>query len=250
MNERKSLIVAIEEPPPQSSDGMNVEYPIVSAYYTSFEPFFNKLADHYSSRFQWFEDLIPEANKIVDFGFGKGGGETFALMWALNAVETVGFDNDAIRVEQANRNRKNAQDFVEISVPMVRRFYSSQYAREFEVWYESKVSVEIRKKILPVFRLGDLVTGIQWESDYFDLGYSRYVLDKIDENYRVSAVSEMLRLIKSGGHLIIVAPKEVIPHDLTYSNNVELVKSVDKDKLGSIEWDENPPVGHIYLKTP
>ena len=93
----------------------------------------------------------------------------------------------------------------------------------------------------------DLTAEIQWESNYFDLGYSRYVLDKIDDNYRLTAVSEMVRLIKPGGHLIIVAPKEVIPNDLTYYK-VELVKSVDKDKLGSIEWDENPPVGHIYLK--
>ena len=107
----KSLSVAIEEPPPQSSDGRNAEKPVFSDYHTFFKPFFNKLDDHYSSRFQWFKEVIPEVDKIVDFGFGERGAETFALMWALDAVEAVGFDNNPTRVKQADRTRKKAQDF-------------------------------------------------------------------------------------------------------------------------------------------
>ena len=243
----KSLSVAIEEPPPQSSDGRNVEKHVFSDYHTFFEPFFNKLVGHYSSRFQWFEDVIPEADKIVNFGFGERGAETFALMWALDAIEVVGFDNKPTRVNQADRKRKKAQDFVEVSVPGVRKFYSPQYAKEFEEWYENKVSVKIRESILPVFKLGDLTTGIEWKSNYFDVGYSRYVLDKIAEKNRLTAVSEMMRLVKSEGHLIIVAPEEAFP-DRLKNLNIELIRSVSRDKLGSIEDEKNPPVGRIYLK--
>ncbi|NMB63667.1 MAG: class I SAM-dependent methyltransferase [Spirochaetes bacterium] len=243
----KTLGKAIEEPPPKSTDGMNIEHSVHSEFYTIFEPFFNELPACYNSRFHWLKEEIPKIERLVNFGFGVEGGETFALMWALNSKEAIGFEKDINVINKADRNRKQAIDFVEESVVYVQDHCSPQYAKDFKFWYEHKVIDEIRNKSLPIFKYGDITKGVEWESNYFDLGYSRYVLDKVDESKRMDAVTEMVRLIKPGGVIIIVAPKYAVPDDLS-SLNIELINHVGQNELGKIEWEENPPDGYIYLK--
>jgi SAM-dependent methyltransferase len=237
----------ITEPPPRSGEYLNPEGYIIRDYETYFVPFFNKLADHYHSRFKWFRDFIPRVDKIVNFGFGKNGAETFALMWALDAIEAVGFDKKPGSVEKADVYRNIAYGFANELVPMALEYSSPAYAERLESWYENKVSEKIRETILPIFRLGDLTTGVEWESDYFDLAYSRYVLDKIEEENRLTAIREMVRVVKPDRYIILVAPDELIPDNLT-SLGVALVRTVDKEELGDLECPEDSLRGNIYLK--
>jgi hypothetical protein len=47
--------------------------------------------------------------------------------------------------------------------------------------------------------------------------------------------------------VIIVAPENAFSFDVS-GLYVELIKVVEKEQLGDLEWPQNPPVGKIYRK--
>jgi SAM-dependent methyltransferase len=170
-------------------------------------------------------------------------------MWAVNATEAVGFDKEARSVEKAKWYRQRAYDFVNKEVPMVLQFCSQIYREEFLAWYNSKVSKEIRDGILPDFKQGDISIGIDWKSDYFDLVYSRYVMDKIEESKRLTALQEMVRITKVGGKIVIVAPENAIPQKSKLKTlNITQLETVGKEKLGKLECSSDNLRGVILVK--
>ncbi len=235
------------KPPPESNDGLRPEFPIRQAYYNHFEDFYNKIETLYKSRFIWFIDDIRHVDKIVNVGFGKGGAETFALMWAFSSIQAIGIDLNNSRVRQALNNRQSAEDLVKIWVPTVLRWSSNDYKEEFICWYRTNVKKQIRDLILPDFILGDVSQGLPLVSDYCHVCYSRYMLDKIITNRRRDSVIEMIRIVRPGGYLIIVAPENDFSFDLS-GLELELIKSASIEQLGDIEWEENPPVGKLFRK--
>jgi SAM-dependent methyltransferase len=235
------------EPPPDSHNGLKPEFPVRQAFYLYFEPFFNKLECHYHSRFKWFLNDFAHTDTIVNIGFGKGGAETFALMWMLPADVSIGIDVDLSSARQANRNKKAAIDLTSSLVINVRRYCSPEYRDQFDKWYQEKVKPEIRQSILPNFIVGNVIEGLPCRSGWCSLVYSRYLLDKVEAHCRRMVFSEMIRILKPEGHVIIVAPENAFSFDVS-GLSVELVKVVEKEQLGDLEWPQNPPIGKIYRK--
>lgn len=237
----------IKSPPPKSTDGLNVEHGVKFHYDYFFTPFFNILHEHYKPKFRWFKEDIPSVDKIVNIGIGEAGAETFALMWSLGASEAVGFDICRSRIKNANQKLDAAIGFVKEVVPHTLESCSEEYEKLFNAWYENDVAREIRDCELPIFKHGDVVSGLDWKENHFDLAYSRYLLDKVDEQKRLDAISEMIRVTRPGGHVIIVSPKRSIPDNLS-NLEADLIRTVTEDGLGPLEEPKDLLRGYLFKK--
>jgi len=227
----------------------------------------------YFPMFEWFKDELPKAEKILNIGCGNGR-ETFALMWALKAVEALGIDIDDDPKQEkiqtanvmANAIQEFARKFNSQVIPEVSRKYSREYASQLRDWYDTGVPEFIKSCSVPVFLKmditeKDLLNHLQF--NHHDLVYSSYVLDKIldkDEQGVFIAIKNMTILVKpESGRFVFVVPtkKEKDGASIQYdfeqyiSGELTIVK-IERDEYllgrGRPEWHGTNPIGYILMR--
>lgn len=172
--------------------------------------------------YSWLKPIQESVVNIVDFGcWATDGGtcsEPYALLWTLQAKKVVVVDKNLIYIQNARArletDRKQHSYFKEYNVEFLEGDMTSQMA--------------------------DL------QSDYFDLAYCKNVLYNMGDNNKAlqSAISEMVRTIRSGGFIVAVEPKFRAdfgkPEDMSiYFDNKGLVK---------VHLEDDPLCSYCYQK--
>jgi SAM-dependent methyltransferase len=257
-------------PPPQSSLGSSFGMEPIEELLRWVNNCFRDIDfdDRYLPRFEWFRQEIPQPETILNVGCG-GGRETFALMWTFGAIEAIGIDIDnepkrPHKIFIANRIAQTIREFpnrfsTEV-MPLVSKGESREYIERLQAWYETSVPSEIKKGIVPKFFKEDISESISQPLDYFDLVYSRYVLDKVmdeSEDGLKRAIQNIVRAVKlKTGRIIFVVPTEKdkngvrIYYDFEQHFPKDLSLLVVKDGicLGDEEWPETNPKGYICTR--
>jgi SAM-dependent methyltransferase len=243
------------QPPPVSVAQLHYfeiyDYILQFAFFFRDEDFENR----YFSQFKWFREELPQTERVLNLGCGNGR-ETFALMWVLGATEAVGIDIEDTKIESAKHIVRLIHEFSAQVMPPI---LSGQMRRveQLQAWYEDNIRFEIRQCTLPLFYQGDITISISQPSDYFDLVYCRYLLDKLadksKDRLRV-AIKNIARAVSpKRGRVIIVEP--TVKDDFQYDfeacfveAGLSLVKVQEGGHLGFLEWPETDPRGYILTK--
>ena len=230
--------------PPSSKPGQNFEK-FILRFIDDFETEFSEgnFDNRYFPSFKWFEKSVGKIDNVINFGCSHGR-ETFALAWRFGVIEAMGIDKNSKRIKVANDYVRLISNFNE-QFPNYLRKLPLEYAEKIRKWYEEKF--ELKEAILPIFRQRDLINGLDSDSNSFDLAYSRYVVDKIEEKARLGVIEEMGRIVKSGGNLIIVGPDKILPDDFAIPG-FHIINKVDKDSLGLQEDSDTNPKGFLLIK--
>lgn len=214
--------------------------------------------DRYFSQLDWFKDMIPRVESILNVGCATGR-ETFALMWKLNASVALGIDTDESKISSA---RKVAQfrhwfhDEILVSV------LDQRGVQSLRDWNEEWVPLPVRKGIVPEFVKVDISEGIAElghtsSLQAFDLVYCRYVLWQVAERGGVSSLQSTCQNIahatkQESGRVVVVEPTRRGTREYDFAaclQNAGLVlERVEEDanRLGWLEDPETDPMGYIF----
>ena len=156
---------------------------------------------------QWLVELNVPGQKIANFGCGID--ETFALMWALGAIEATGIDKDIL---EAEKRRLSIQQDVKESLDAL-QYYEHIMTESDRLWWESEVPDSLKKGLFPDFTQGDITRPTGLPPDHFHLAYCRYVLyhiwgdqDELGSKNVRAVIKEMARVVRSGGWVVAVEP--------------------------------------------
>jgi SAM-dependent methyltransferase len=135
------------------------------------------LREHHS----FLKNLPTRVERIANFGCWSGD-EPFALLWTLDSNEVT-----VVEIKQEHiRTLEEERDIIS------HRYPQSLYGR--------KVNVLCRDMSEEISELSN---------QYFDLAYCEDVLYNLQERPSAlkSALSQMIRIIKPGGYIVVVEPK-------------------------------------------
>lgn len=220
-----------------------------------------KFDSRYQPKFDWFKKHVAGSTKVLNIGCGNGR-ETFALSWFLGAEEAIGIDKDGDKINFANillnSISKLSQNYFNNEViPNVEGSYEDKCVSELKRWYADEIPGELKRESKFWFGKKDIaIESLSW-SNYFDLVYSRYVLDKIFDEYEEKlgfSLKNMSKAIKpETGRIVFVAPTQknntsydyerYFPEELTV-----LSTETDICRLGGEEWPNTKPIGYICKK--
>jgi len=209
--------------------------------------------DRYFSQFDWFREILPSTESILNLGCGNGR-EAFALGWELGASTVVGIDLDHDKIQHANE--------VIQCINSYRHRFPTHYADEVRDWYEG-MPHRIKEGILPKFLEADASQGLPSYDNGFDLVYCRYTLWQIaDRNLDDlrSTCQSMAEVMKpESGRVVIVEPnkKEGVEYDFVEcfqdAGLTLCAQEEDRNRLGWLEpfkreTDPVDPKGYIFAK--
>jgi SAM-dependent methyltransferase len=185
----------------------------------------------------WLLDLNEKYDSIVNFGCNIGF-ETLALMWLLTAREAVGVDKDGSHIDQARSlHRDIQQDIQSIQMALL---YNRDLPSEFRSELQSYVE-DLKNLPFPTFVEGDMTKTTGLPSDHFDLAYCERVLYHIrcDKSRRaednvLSAIQEMVRVVKPGALVVAIEPNTCSPDD---NATVELRPSFERFGLSPFKLE-------------
>lgn len=212
--------------------------------YISIEYSIMTIRNDFIRKTKWLNEFNFKFEKIVNFGCHIGN-DTLGLLFLFGAKEVTGIDINQEYIIQAKNTYFDLKESLEIAFR--NPFYqtnslsvdkSKDYSR-----FESKMA-DIRylfnhSKVEFLKRDITRETGIS--SSKYDLSYCDLVLHHIwyDEDYDESkntrnAISEMIRVVKPGGYIILrelvkFDRKPTLDFQKLFSNNVKLISLKDDD---------------------
>ncbi|MFC2031602.1 class I SAM-dependent methyltransferase [Chloroflexota bacterium] len=209
--------------------------------------------DRYFSQFDWFREVLPSTESILDLGCGNGR-EAFALGWEMGAGTVVGVDLDDDKIRYAYE--------VTQCIDSYRHRFPTHYADQVRDWYKG-MPHRIKAGILPKFLKMDASQGLPWSDNGFGLVYCRYTLwqiaDRSLDDLRSTCQSMAEAVNPESGRVVIVEPskKEGFEYDFVEClQDVGLAlcaKEEDRNGLGWLEpfkreTDPIDPKGYIFAK--
>lgn len=169
-----------------------------------------RIIEDYRPRIEWISHLHIRHHSIAHFGCNVGY-ESLALAMVLRTQEIVGLDKDEGAIQQAQSWIRNAHDLVNhIHLYL-------QYSRDLSDDIRAQLQIFVREyeeRVRVHFVAGDMTKETPLTSSTFDLAYCERVLYHIacdTSEYAsanvLAAIREMVRVIKSDGHIIAIEPQ-------------------------------------------
>lgn len=175
--------------------------------------------------FRWLSPLKDTVESIVNFGCW-GGSEPFALLWTLDATEIA-------IIEKEHENLKEFEDELE-----------RQQASNPDALIGRNIKIIIADMASPITDLSP---------NYYDLAYCENVLYYMGEDVNAlqSAISEMVRIVKTGGIIVAIEPKfraeyERVEQDVFGTKMIMPVRVSEPEDMS--EFFTNLGLERIHLK--
>jgi SAM-dependent methyltransferase len=210
--------------------------------------------DRYFSQFDWFREVLPRTESILNLGCGNGR-EAFALGWELRAGTVVGIDIDDNKIRDANE--------VTQCINNCRRTFPTHRSEQVREWYE-EMPHRIRQGPLPQFLKRDASRGLRASETGFDLVYCRYTLwqiaDRSPDDLRSTCQGMAEALNPECGRVVTVEPSRRGGFEYEFVEWFQAAglalsaKEEDPNSLGWLEpftseTDPADPKGYIFTRS-